>query len=108
KKFAGKSRHGELAAGAGGAVHDQDGIGDDTLRIGTRLADEAVMQPELRQRFAAVEVEILDDVIGLLDRRIAGGAATTAAGTGGCGCGHDGGEDEGGGGNDSVELPCGE
>ena len=79
EQFAGETGHGELAARAGGAVHDQDRVGHDALGIGLRGADEAVMQLQFRQHLAAVKMEVLEDVIRLLDGRISAARNGTAA-----------------------------
>ena len=65
EQLAGKAGAGELRASPAGAVHDQDRVSDDPLRILLRGAIRAVVHPQLRQRLTRVELEILDDEVAL-------------------------------------------
>ena len=50
-------------AGSAGTVQNQNGVGDAALRVAHSVAERGVMQAHLRQRFARLELEILDGKI---------------------------------------------
>src|SRR5262245_57504107 len=52
EQLARESAADELTAGATRAMHDQDGVRRDSLRVFPRHAERAVMDPKLRQRLA--------------------------------------------------------
>ena len=62
----------ELRAAAAGAVADEHGVADDALRILLRLAERAVVQPQLGQRLAVREPEVADHEVALRRRGIVG------------------------------------
>src|SRR5688572_22342869 len=74
EQLAGEFRTDELPATATGAVSDEHGIPDDALRVLLRLAEDAVVNAQFRQRFAAGETEILQRDITFGGRRILRGA----------------------------------
>src|SRR5262249_10230004 len=53
----------EPPSGSGRPVQDEDGVADDSLRVLSRGAERPVVDPQLRQRLAAGEVEVLQDAI---------------------------------------------
>ena len=52
-------------AGAAGAVKNQNGVRDAAPRVARGLAQRRVVQAQFRQRFARMELEILDGKIAL-------------------------------------------
>ncbi len=50
---------------AAGAVHDQHGIAHRARGIALRLTDGPIMDPQIRERFAGGELEVLDRVTPL-------------------------------------------
>ena len=81
EQHAGELRPDELLPVAAGAVQDQHRVGHVAPRVALRLAQRGVMQPQLRQGLAGLEVEIAGDEVAFLVRRAAAsaGAARHAA-----------------------------
>jgi hypothetical protein len=73
KKFSGKFRAQEIAAMAGCAVENQDGVADDSFFVTERCSERAVVDSQFRQDFARSEMKIMDDVIGFAGLRVVGG-----------------------------------
>src|SRR4051794_9755359 len=70
KKLAGKFATDEIAAVARGAMHNQDGVVDNTPSIAMRLTKRAVMDAEFGKHCAGGEVEITQGVIAFCWRGI--------------------------------------
>src|SRR5207302_11063345 len=70
EKFAGKLRSNELRAASSRSMHDQHCVRRLALRIFLRLPQGAVMDAQLRQRFATGEFEIANRVIAFRRRGI--------------------------------------
>jgi len=59
--LAGEQRGQELRAGPARAMENQDGIAHPTRGIAQRVAERAVVQPQLGQHLAARESEVVDN-----------------------------------------------
>src|SRR5437016_5592501 len=80
EEFTGKFGADKLRAAPGCSVHDQNGVGNFSLRIFVDLADRSIMNPQFGQRFAVREFEIVNRVLALSRRRIIGGQRNTGRG----------------------------
>ncbi len=72
EQLSGELRANEIAAVAGRPVQDQDGVSDPALGIGHRLAERAVVNPQLREGLSRGEPELPDDVVAFHGRRVHG------------------------------------
>ena len=70
EKFAGEIFVEKPATVAGRAVENQHGVADDSACIALWRAERAIVHAKLGQRFAGMEMEIVDDEIGFERRRI--------------------------------------
>src|SRR5882724_4972098 len=70
EKLAGKLRTNKLRAASSRSVHDQHGVRRFSLRIFISLPQGAIMDAQLRQRFATREPEIANRVIAFRRRGI--------------------------------------
>ncbi len=67
EQHAGELGPDEGLAGSACAVQDDHRIGDAPRRIARRLAEGAIVHPQLGQGLAGAEMEVADDVVALLD-----------------------------------------
>ena len=72
KKFGREERRKELRSTSRRPVRDEHGIAHHALRIALRRAERAVMDSQLRQRFAGAKPKIFEDEISLGRWRIIG------------------------------------
>jgi hypothetical protein len=80
EQLAGEFRAQELRAGAARTVADPHGIAHDTVRVLLRLAERAVVQAQLRQRFAARELEVAQHEVAFDGRGVIRGPRGRAHG----------------------------
>jgi len=80
EEFTGKFWANKLRSTASCSVHDQNGIGNLSLRVFVDLADCSIMNPQFGQRFPGREFEIVNRVIAFSRHGIIRGQRNTGRG----------------------------